>query len=219
MNNKDGFKINNRVEIEWEDGYYKSIIQDVNEDTIYINIPANKGKYLPLNYNDKVTVFYFHGEKIYKFRTIVTGRKIDKILLIALKKPQKMNRIQRRNFVRISLILKTYAALIDSKRDLKEICYSNKCNTEFDFFDADIVDISGGGLKLCTKKDIDFGEEIIVNIPFEKENMAVKGKIIRKQNGKEKYIYGVKFLDIDVLTREKIIKFIFSKMRKQVHSL
>lgn len=87
------------------------------------------------------------------------------------------------------------------------------------FFDADIVDISGGGLKLSTKKDIDFGEEIIVNIPFEKENMAIKGKIIRKQNEKEKYIYGVKFLDIDVLTREKIIKFIFSKMRKQVHRL
>ncbi len=61
------------------------------------------------------------------------------------------------------------------------------------FFDADIVDISGGGLKLSTKKDIDFGEEIIVNIPFEKENMAIKGKIIRKQNEKEKYIYGVKF--------------------------
>lgn len=41
--------------------------------------------------------------------------------------------------------------------------------------------------------------------------MAIKGKIIRKQNEKEKYIYGVKFLDIDVLTREKIIKFIFLK--------
>lgn len=89
MNNKDEFKINNRVEIEWEDGYYRSIIQDVNEDTIYINIPANKGKYLPLNHNDKVTVFYFHGEKIFKFRTIVTGRKIDKILLIALKNHRK----------------------------------------------------------------------------------------------------------------------------------
>ncbi|MCW6110387.1 flagellar brake protein [Clostridium sporogenes] len=219
MNNKYEFKINNKVEIERDDGYYKSIIQDVNEDTIYITIPANEGKYLPLNYNDKITVFYFDGEKIFKFKTIVTGRKVDKILLIALKRPEKMNRIQRRNFVRISLILKTYAALIDTKRDLKEICYSNKCNTEFDFFDADIVDISGGGLKLSTKKEIEFDEEIIVNIPFEKENIAVKGKIIRKQKENEKYIYGVKFLDIDVLTREKIIKFIFSKMRKQVHRL
>ncbi len=169
MNNKYEFKINNKVEIEWDDGYYKSIIQDVNEDTIYITIPANEGKYLPLNYNDKITVFYFDGEKIFKFKTIVTGRKVDKILLIALKRPEKMNRIQRRNFVRISLILKTYAALIDTKRDLKEIYYSNKCNTEFDFFDADIVDISGGGLKLSTKKEIEFDEEIIVNIPFEKE--------------------------------------------------
>ena len=219
MNNKYEFKINNKVEIEWDDGYYKSIIQDVSEDTIYITIPANEGKYLPLNYNDKITVFYFDGEKIFKFKTIVTGRKVDKILLIALKRPEKMNRIQRRNFVRISLILKTYAALIDTKRDLKEICYSNKCNTEFDFFDADIVDISGGGLNLSTKKEIEFDEEIIVNIPFEKENIAVKGKIIRKQKENEKYIYGVKFLDIDVLTREKIIKFIFSKMRKQVHRL
>ena len=125
MNNNNEFKINNRMEIEWDDGYYKSIIQDINEDTIYINLPVNEGKYLPLNYNDKVTVFYFDGEKIFKFRTIVTGRKVDKILLIALKKPEKVNRIQRRNFVRISLILKTYAALIDTKRDLKEICYAN----------------------------------------------------------------------------------------------
>ncbi len=59
MNNKYEFKINNKVEIEWDDGYYKSIIQDVNEDTIYITIPANEGKYLPLNYNDKITVFLF----------------------------------------------------------------------------------------------------------------------------------------------------------------
>ena len=81
------------------------------------------------------------------------------------------------------------------------------------------MDISGGGLKIYAKKDIEFGEEIIVNIPFDKENIAVKGKIIRKQKEKEKYIYGVKFSDIDVLTREKIIKFIFSKMRKQVHRL
>jgi len=219
LNNKDEFKINNKVEIEWEDGYYKSIIQDISEDTIYISIPASGSKYLPLNYNDKITVFYFNGEKIFKFKTIVTGRKIDKILLIALKKPQKMNRIQRRNFVRISLILKTYAALIDSKRDLEEICCGNKCNTQFDFFEADIVDISGGGLKISTKKEIDFEEEIIVNIPFDNENIAIKGKIIRKQKEKEKYTYGVKFLDIDVLTREKIIKFIFSKMRKQAHRL
>ncbi len=97
-----------------------------------------------------------------------------------------MNRIQRRNFVRISLILKTYAALIDNKRNLKEICCSNRCNTEFDFFEADIIDISGGGLKLSTKKEIEFEEEIIVNIPFDDENIAVKGKIIRRQKEKRK---------------------------------
>lgn len=219
MNNKDEFNINNRVEIEWDDGYYKSIIQDIDRDSIYINIPVNEGKYLSLNCNDKITVFYFHGEKIFKFRTIVIGRKVEKILLIALRKPQKMQRIQRRNFVRINLILKTYAALIDDKRDLEEICHANKCNTQFNFFDADIIDISGGGLKISTKKEIQFGEEIIVNVPFENENMAIKGRIIRKQNEKEKYIYGVKFLNIDVKTREKIIRFIFSKMRKQVHRL
>ncbi len=66
MNNKDEFKINNKVEIEWEDGYYKSVIQDINEDTIYISIPVNGSKYLPLNYNDKITVFYFNGQKIFK---------------------------------------------------------------------------------------------------------------------------------------------------------
>ncbi|EJO5346007.1 PilZ domain-containing protein [Clostridium botulinum] len=221
MNNKNcEFKVNNRVEIEWDDGYYKSIIQDLSEDNIYISIPCNEGKYLPLNRNDKITVFYFHGEKIFKFKTIVTGRKVDKILLISLKRPQKMKRIQRRNFVRINLILKTYGALINNRKDLKEIYYGNSCNTEFDFFDANIIDISGGGVKLSTKKEIDFGEEIIVNIPFDKkDNTVVKGKIIRKQKEKENYIYGVKFLDIDALTREKIIKFIFSKMRKQVHRL
>ncbi|NEZ45908.1 flagellar protein [Clostridium niameyense] len=217
MNDNVEFHVNKKVEIEWEDGYYICTIQDVTEDNIYVNIPVKDGKYLPLHAREKVTALYFVKNYIFRFHTIVVGRKVDKILLIALKKPQKLVRVQRRNFVRISVVLKTSGALIKEIDDIHNIKEGILPNPQFDFFNMTILDLSGGGARISTEKDLELKQEIILNIPFKEETITVKGRIVRKCRDKGRSnIYGIKFLELEDKNRETIIRFIFSTMRKQV---
>ncbi len=219
MNNKDLFKVNNRVEIEREDGYYKSIIQDIKDDSLYISIPVSEGSYLPLHENEQITGLYFNGRDILKFTTIVTGRKIDKILMLKIKKPESYKKVQRRSFVRINVLLDTCCACMNKTKELKDITKGQfNGNLDVEFFNATILDLSGGGAKLSSKRELFLGEIIIMSIPFDEETITLKSKIVRKEKDDNNVtIYGVKFIEVDDRNREKIIRFIFMTMRKQLH--
>lgn len=219
MNNKDLFKVNNRVEIEREDGYYKSIIQDIKDDSLYISIPVSEGSYLPLHENEQITGLYFNGRDILKFTTIVTGRKIDKILMLKIKRPESYKKVQRRSFVRINVLLDTCCACMNKTKELKDITKGQfNGNLDIEFFNATILDLSGGGAKLSSKRELFLGEIIIMSIPFDEETITLKSKIVRKEKDDNNVtVYGVKFIEVDDRNREKIIRFIFMTMRKQLH--
>ncbi|GAA0746197.1 flagellar brake protein [Clostridium oceanicum] len=219
MNNKDLFKVNNRVEIEREDGYYKSIIQDIKDDSLYISIPVSEGSYLPLHENEQITGLYFNGRDILKFTTIVTGRKIDKILMLKIKRPESYKKVQRRSFVRINVLLDTCCACMNKTKELKDITKGQfNGNLDIEFFNATILDLSGGGAKLSSKRELFLGEIIIMSIPFDEETITLKSKIVRKEKDDNNVtVYGIKFIEVDDRNREKIIRFIFMTMRKQLH--
>ena len=46
MAQKVNFIINNKIEIFWEDEYYKCSVQDIQEETLAISIP-DKGRHIP----------------------------------------------------------------------------------------------------------------------------------------------------------------------------
>lgn len=209
MSSNIEFEVNSRMEIEMEDEYYKSNIQDVGNDYIGISIPVNNGTYLPLHKGDKIKCIYFDNNQMYTFNTVVVSRKIDRIFIIVIKKPTDVREYQRRNFVRVPFT--------------KEILYSVISeDNQINFLKATALNISGGGIKLAidVKSDykIRYGCLLIVIIPVDDKNITVKGKIVRISNNKEnkKLICGVSFIDADKNTREKIIELVFGIMREQI---
>ena len=58
MSDNVEFLVNQRIEIEMEDGIYKSNIQDITDEYIGISIPVNEGKYVPLRKDEKVICHY-----------------------------------------------------------------------------------------------------------------------------------------------------------------
>lgn len=217
MSVKVEFLINNKIEIEYNDDSYKSNIQDITDEYLGISIPVSDGKYLPLAKGERVTAIYYYGKDIYRFDTIVIGRKIEKILVIMLRKPEKVTVIQRRNFARVPLMMNVCCALLCNEKNIYTIG-----DNQIEFFDAYTLDISGGGMRVAIdrkyEKKMQRGNMLMVTIPLGDENVTIQGKIVRVENDRKnpKIICGLNFIDLDRKVREIIIKMVFNAMRDQM---
>ena len=200
------FIINNKVEISWNDGYYKSNIENVEEGSISISIPIKDGQYIPLRKFEQVEVIYYQGNNIYKFYTKVIDRQIDRIPIIVLGYPTEVFKVQRRKFVRVPIIC--------------TIEYSKIEKQPQSILKAFMVDLSGGGMRMRVKLDEGVALKNLIKayIPVGEEHLEVKGEIVRleKDEVNKDYICGVNFIDVNDKIREKLIKFIFQVMRNQM---
>lgn len=199
------FTINNKVEISWDDGYYKSNIENVDDKFIYISIPIKEGQYIPLRKFEQVEVIYYQGNDIYKFYTTVVDRKVDVIPIIVLAFPKEVFKVQRRKFVRVPIVC--------------TVEYSKLENKTQNVVRGIMVDLSGGGMRIKLSNDqLSIGNLIKVYIPVGDDNVEVKGEVVRveKDDPNKMNICGINFLDLDDRNREKIIRFIFQVMRDQM---
>lgn len=197
------FHYNNKIEIDTEEGFYKSSIQEIGDDYIGISIPVLEGKYLTLPTDKEVHVLYYLEKDVYNFTTTVVGTKIDKILIIVLRKPKSYLKMQRRNYARAAT--------------LENVSYAVKDGAEHKYHDALMLDLSGGGARIHVKNKLRYGEVIIICVPLKDESITVKAQVIRidSQRDNESTV-GLSFIDVDKTNREKIIKHVFNVMREQM---
>jgi c-di-GMP-binding flagellar brake protein YcgR len=213
------FIINTKVEISWSDGYYKSNIEDVQENYIAISIPIKEGQYIPLRVGEQLEVIYYpNNEDIYKFNTVVVGRQVDRIPIILLGMPVSIMKIQRRKFVRVPVVCNIECSVIDKALAHKEL--SILANINKNKLEAILLDLSGGGMRVRLNADVKLNDTIVSYIPIEQDVIIVKGVVVRIDKGEDnKCAYGINFLDLNEKTRDKIIRFIFQLMRDQMRKV
>ncbi len=192
-------EVNSRVEIILEDGICKSVIQEWDENNLYIAVPMIKGQYIKFAKGQKLTMYnYLHSDKLFKFECKVLGLdKCGNMPLYKLTLPEEVRKIQRREFVRVETN--------------KRIKYSKLEEEKFN--SAVLIDLSGGGMRIKANEKLELNE--LVTIYLEDEKISVEGKIVRADKYKDYYDYGISYSHIDNKTREKLIKIIFTIMRKQ----
>lgn len=211
------YQINKKLEILFEDGAIgKSIIQEIDEDYLYLGIPMNEGMYYPLNRGDLVEGYYTDDKgNIYKFKSEVVGRKHDKIPLIIINIPTEVHKVQRRRYVRVDYVTEiSYALLKDYSEETK------KNILQGEFIKGYSLDISGGGMRAKISSEVKLGDHIMVSVPIESYEFVSLCKVTRIERDQESklFICGLAFKDMDGRTREKIIEFIFKAMRKTIRS-
>lgn len=209
------FIINSKIELYYGDNYYKSIIEDVQDNFISISIPTKDGEYVPLRKGEMIEVIYYYRYNIYKFYSQVIDRKITNIPVILIEHPKEIFKIQRRKFVRVPIV----CSIVYSKLDMEnETFKANKYLRSNETFKAIMVDLSGSGMKIKVKGELNTGDIILASIPIETENVALKGEVVRVDKDEENRlnVYGINFIDIEDNFREKLIKFIFKVMRQQM---
>lgn len=79
-----------------------------------------------------------------------------------------------------------------------------------------LLDLSGGGMKVKIKEKINRGDYLVAMLKYKEIEILTRGKIVRvDKTDDNKYICGVNFDELDNNTREQVIKMVFAIMRKQ----
>lgn len=84
----------------------------------------------------------------------------------------------------------------------------------YDYKEAQLRDISAGGLSYVSMDKADLGMEIRVKLPLQNEPLGLIGEVVRVQESDEKdgaFETAIKFIAVDEAEQDKIIGFIFQK--------
>jgi len=219
------FRINNKIEFILEgNAECSSLIQDVRPDSLLVTVPLEGLQRRMLPVGETVECVYFgEGSKVYMFTLKVIERVMDNIPLYRITIPDSYDKIQRRNYVRVPLIV---PVLYTEAQDDIDKLLREKTPEEVEalyrgsWLRGSTLDLSGGGMKLNTKTPVTPGALLVLIMKADELNIAVKGRVVRciKNMGGDQPAFhsGIEFIDIPEARRDKIIGFIFERLRGMI---
>ncbi|QGT99186.1 hypothetical protein SYNTR_0593 [Candidatus Syntrophocurvum alkaliphilum] len=183
--------------------YLPSRIEEITEENIHISVPMKKGRIVPIRVGQTIEIVLNHKNDTFAFISNILAREKEPIPVLIIKKPTNFKKIQRREYVRLPVMLNI--KIFDQRGE--------------DFSDGTTVDISAGGALINTKASLE--ESDIVKIQIELPNrtpVLCKAKVIRlleKPRTKgETCKVALEYHDISQSDRDKIFNFIFEKQRE-----
>lgn len=89
-------------------------------------------------------------------------------------------------------------------------------NVGFNLPEARDVNISGGGLKFVCDDSFESGAKLLLKmfLPTYAHVVKLRCEVVRSVKGESGYEVAAKYVDLDEGTRDKIIRYIFSRQRK-----
>lgn len=202
--------INSRLEVKWGEGIYKTRVQDSNNKNLLISVPVIRGSYLTLKTGEEIELVYYDDKaNIFNFKCKVINRITENgIPFYSTTLPYDVVKIQRRNYVRVETV--------QVIKEIRKYDVKTKNVEGNKIFNALLLDLSGGGMRIKIKERLYEGDIIIAKIGNGDGELPIKGRVVRIDiSDDRKYIYGISFLELDSRTREQIIGTVFRIMRRQ----
>ncbi|MDY0405686.1 flagellar brake domain-containing protein [Virgibacillus sp. 179-BFC.A HS] len=192
---------------------YKSKVIDVFENCIYLAYPIQqsngKTKIFPLGTRFSVS-FIDKNEEIYQFHTEIIKKRTKPIpgIMIAIPEDDKLNRIQRRKFARLEIVVDVAVHSEDGS---------------FLPFTTVTADFSGGGIAFIIPRNIDVHHgpvTIWMSLPYTDGNIVhlkLQGDIVRVADGTKGGIRtaSVAFKNLTKKEEQTIIRYCFEKQREE----
>ena len=207
------FVVNSRIEILEDTEVFKSTIQDESSENLTISLPIKNGVFMTPSIGQVLELLYYDNLNVYKFESSVLGRKIENnVPQLLLSYPQNVVKIQRRKFVRVDVAFYIKYAKF-SMEEKKSVMQKKDVQATHQGI---LLDISGGGFRLNTEHKLQLKDIIVTEIPMDNGSIKTIGEVVRSEKQPDgKYFCGISFIDIDEKTRDRIIQYIFTLMRKQ----
>ena len=128
-----------------EQGLYLARIEDFMADGIVISNPEFKEGRTLLRDHSEVVVLVIKEDAVYQFYSLLNKMDIGGKTLFVLTLPREIQRVQRREYVRIELVHNVSFANLGAKNIEQKLIWH----------DTVTFNISGGGMALKTAEDID----------------------------------------------------------------
>ncbi|MCS6860188.1 MAG: flagellar brake domain-containing protein [Abditibacteriales bacterium] len=201
-------RVNQRIEIMVREGdrfeQYPSRIEALERDRFIVAAPMWHGVPLRLPLGTSVEVALMTPTALYEFATLVVGAAERPLPTLTLIYPNVVNRIQRRQFVRVEDAL---PVRVESPTRLEAIT----------------INVSGGGVLLNLKppqgEAPSIGEEwsLELYLPDRPEPLHSVGRVLRAQRvpGSDRLQVALEFVQIDEETRKAIIQHVFQRQLQQ----
>lgn len=213
MNHK-AFVVNKKVSIRVNEGdyqgYYSTRIEEISEGKITLALPFIGTVPVPIRIGERISIFSPSKDAVYKVDGEVIKRQIEPIPLLYIAVNGEVVRVQRRNFVRVPIVLKTIYTVKSSGK----------------LYDTYTKDISGGGMKIVLPEILNTNEilQIRIELPTPEGPINCEGEVrwIDKEerlvgDKVEENIYaGIEFVLIEEKDRDRLIRFLFDYQRKLI---
>jgi c-di-GMP-binding flagellar brake protein YcgR len=205
-----GTKIHILVMNNNNESQYVSRVDNINEDgTIDVLIPISKRRIVYINEDTVLKVIITKEAAIYEFKAEIENKLFGVDPLLRLKRTSDIQKIQRRNYFRLKSL---NTIKIRKIVNLKEAIFS-------EYFNATMVDISGGGLAFNSELELDINDLIEISVTLNSNTINLLGMVVRAERNEDnlKIIgYGINFEKITETERNIIMSFIFEEQRKLV---
>lgn len=210
------FSINQKIEILNYGMTFKSTIQDIQEDYVVINMPISGRKFYIMHSGTSLEFYVCTSKEIFKCRSMVLGKKEENnVQLVIISKPEIIEKVQRREYFRLPISMEVEYCLLP--QGIEYLSLKDIPSGYFNFMKKCItLDISGGGIKIITREYARKECNALVNIKLQEEICLLCTIVRCEYNDFEKnYRISLKYEDLEERVRDKIIKYIFNKLRDQ----
>lgn len=192
------------------EGTYSTVVNEVERGTLEVEVPQVNGLYLPLEAGGTVVLKQYDQGATFEGETSVEIRdERDGTPFLRLKKPDTVERIQRRDFVRVPCDIEAEVNVMGSGEDGSNLS---------DPVNGRIEDISAGGVQLTLEQPLPlFTElELVFTLPVTGATLReVFGEVVRAADeGDPPYVHGIEFTSITESKRNDIIQFVYERQRQ-----
>lgn len=203
---KIGDKVIVRKKFKKDELEYTSQIQDIDGVKIRLLTPMYKSALIRIPEQTKVEVLVFGEGKVYELdaevKELINDNNLHYTDIVVI---GNIRKIERRYYFRV--------------QTMKDILIreKNQENPE-EFANALTIDLSGGGLQFSSTNDFSENSVIEIKMGIDDKEVLLEGEILSKSRQVElrSYRYTVKFLNLDNLVQEMIIRYVFKIQRENL---
>lgn len=181
------------------------VLEDAREGVLVIAMPIFKRRLVPIKTDRTIEIMFYRDNGVYEFEARVVGRSGGRIPNLKVQALTSVKKSQRRDYYRLNTVLPVKVSISNSEGEESVII---RCLT---------LDLSAGGMRLASDRDIE--KDCIINCDMMLSNKpySVKAKVVRSTavyNQEYAFEIGVQFIELKEKVRCSIIGFIFEEQRK-----
>lgn len=204
--------------------YYSSVYDILSEDTMEITMPMEQTKLILLPVDSEYDLVFYGATGLFQcFARIIDRYKSNNVYILVVELTSNLRKYQRREYYRFSCALEMCARNLEEEEvQALEKKQPYALQPGLPLKRSVIVDISGGGLRFMSSQRYEPDSLLYCSyylvLEGTRKHYEVVGRVLAAkelENRPGTFEHRVQYYNLDVNTREEIIRFIFAEERKE----